>query len=306
MNRTLSILPTALALGALALGSTQTTAFADPDLSGRGKPGQVASDQTPSPKMPPAASLAPPLSGYQLVASALLTAPADAETYGDVLCPSGRATGGGAIVSSSAIGENLNSSWPLADGSGWQVYVHNQTGSDDTFKVYVVCARKIKAYAVVWGPAVNVPPGIQFSGVVTCARGSFPYGGGGVSSSSDLPVLLHGSRPLPKGWLVDVNNGGTGEDTAQAYAICGKKATGYTQVTGTTVPNPANSQTAAVASCPSGTNVFGGGLHSASSETSVNLNSTGWNSSTQWIAWENNTSAVAFSVTPFAVCAAVA
>jgi len=281
-RRTLSIAPVALALVALVTVSTQTTASADSDLSGRGKPGQVAADQSATTKMPgSAASLTPPLAGYKLVQSALLTDPANSETFGTVTCPSGKVTGGGAISSSTGLGINLNSSYPSTNGSGWNVFIHNQTGSDDTFVVYAVCAKKIKSYLVVAGTPVNTPAGTQTIGIgVTCPKGSFPYGGGGFNSSGDLPVLLNTSIPTAHGWRIDVNNGGSGANNGQAYAVCGKKATGYTQVAGTNVSNPANSQTAAVASCPSGTNVFGGGLASGSASTGVSLNSTAWNSAT--------------------------
>jgi len=305
-RRTVFIVPSVLALVALAIGSTQSSASAD-DLSGRGKPGQVAADQSPSTKMPPAsASLTPPLQGYKLVTSALLTAPAGTETYGSVTCPSGKATGGGAIASSTNIGVNLNSSWPLTGGTGWQVYIHNQTGSDDTFAVYVVCAKKVKAYAIVASAAVNTPAGGQTAGITAnCATGSYPYGGGVFNSSGDLPVLINTSIPLAKGWRADVNNGGTGANSATAYAICGKRATGYTRVIGTAVTNPANSQTGATATCPSGTQVFGGGEFSSSPSTAVNMNSTAWTSSTTWTSWQNNATAGSAAITPYALCASV-
>ena len=307
LRRTLSVVPLALALVALVIAFTQTAASADPDLSGRGKPGTVAVDQTLSAKMPASAdSLTPPLAGYTLVQSEVINDPADAETFGSVDCPSGRVTGGGAIIGSGSLAENINSSFPTVDGSSWEVYIHNRSDTDGTFVVYAVCAKKIKGYTVTVGAGVANDPGTEAAAGVQCPRGKVPYGGGALGTSSELAANLNSSIPQRNGWLVDFNNASTSPNTAQAYVVCGKKATGYTQVSGATRLNPANTQSEADVTCPSGTSVFGGGLLSTAGARSVNLNSTAWSGSTGWTGWESNASDEAAAIIPYAVCATVA
>lgn len=299
---TLTAVAAAAVLAAALLGLTAQSASAAPQPKGSPAPAAPAA-ATPSSKLPgvePAAVLA----GYRQVTSTLLTDPANSQVSGTVACPANeKVVGGGAIISSSSLAENLNVSVPETDGRTWQVFVNNASATDGTFRVYADCVRRVNQYAVVIGTGVANLAGTQTSASVTCPTGTFPLGGGGFASSSSTAVNLNTSIPLTKGWRVDVNNASTSDETATAYAVCGKKPTGYVQVVGTSVTVPAGAQSSgATVACPTGTKVFGGGGFSSSGATNVDLNSSGPSGQTAWVAYENNGQSSPNTLTPYAVC----
>jgi hypothetical protein len=299
---TLSAIAVALAAPML-VASVQAASATAPGAS-KGHPAHVSKVQHRSSKMPLVPQGA--LKGYQQVTSALLADPAGAQVSGSVACPgTTHVVGGGAVISGTSLAENLNASVPFSDGSGWIVYVNNASGTAGTFAVYAVCATNILSYSVVTSAPTDNPAGLQTQVPVTCPQGSAPLGGGGVASSGDTAVNLNSSFPLKKGWRVDVNNGSGGGDTVTTYAICGVKPKNYIQVAGTPATNGASSQTPASASCPTGTQVFGGGALSGSSSTVVDLNSSVPSGTATWVAYENNNSASDASLTAYAVCGKV-
>ena len=194
----------------------------------------------------PTARNVSPLSGlrsYQQVVSDTFTDPAGAQVGGSVTCPAGtQVLGGGAIIAGASLSENLNSTFPFGDGSGWGVYVNNAGTTDGTFHVYAVCASTIQSYSVVVGNGVDNPSGAVSYAAVSCPTGTVPFGGGGFASSSSTSVNLHMSQLKHRGWEAFMNNASTSDDTVSAYVVCGLKPSRYLQVLGP--------QTAVAASIP--------------------------------------------------------
>lgn len=294
----LALLAGAVAGGLLA-ASVQTASAAP---SGKGAPAPLAHRTPHSSKLPGIAPMSA-LAGYRQVSSATFTDPANSQVVGTVACPANSVVvGGGAVITSSSLSEDLNASAPLTDGVTWRAYVNNSGATSGTFRVYAVCVKKVAKYAVVAGTAVTNNAGTQTSASVTCPKGTVPLGGGGFASSGSTAVAINTSIPLAKGWRVDVNNGSTGTNMATAYAVCGKKPAGYAQVAGTPTTIGAGVQAAASAVCPSGTLVLGGGGFSSSGSTATNLNTTIPSSTTGWESFENNGTTSSNTLTAYAVC----
>lgn len=306
MNRSaLFVAPLVAALATAALGLAAQTASAAPaSPAHKGGPAPVATSSHPSSKMPSSIQPAAALPGYHQVVSDLLTDPAGTQVSGTASCPTGnRLVGGGAIISSNSLAENLNASVPLTDGRSWQVFVNNASSADGTFRVYADCVTKAAgSYKVVVGTGVDNPTGAQTTVSVTCPGTTVPYGGGGFASSGSTAVNLNSSIPLSNGWRVDVNNASAGDDTATAYAICANRPTGYRQIVGPATTLTAGTQGSSVATCTGGTTVLGGGGFSSSGSTAVELNSTAPSGSAAWISYVSNSSTGSNTVTSYAVC----
>ncbi len=244
--------------------------------------------------------------GY-LVVSATFSAANGVQTEGSVACPKkGTATrlpqGGGAVIGSSSLGANINTSLP--NGNAWIVDVNNNSGAATTFVVYAVCAIPSKKYQVVTSSSVPNPAGLQTSATVVCPSGTKVLGGGGFSSSGNLAVNVNTSIPIANGWRVDENNASVLDAALTAYAVCSAqaKAAHYGITIGTQVTNAAGTETHAEVLCPSGRSALGGGGFSGSSSTSVNMNSTSPIAG-GWSVYENNASASDTTITPYVVCA---
>jgi hypothetical protein len=243
--------------------------------------------------------------GY-LIVSATFSAANGIQTGASVACPKkGTATrlpqGGGAVIGSSSLGANINSSIP--SNNAWVVDVNNNSGAATNFVVYAVCAIPSKKYQVVTSSVTN-SAGLQTSATAICPSGTKVLGGGGFSSSGSLAVNVNTSIPIANGWRVDENNASAVDATLTAYAVCSAQAkTAHYGITiGTQVTNSAGTETHAEALCPSGRSALGGGGFSGSSSTSVNMNSTSPIAG-GWSVYENNASASDTTLTPYVVCA---
>jgi hypothetical protein len=212
---------------------------------------------------------------------------------------------GGAVIASSSVFANINSSLPSADGKGWRVDVNNASGASTTFTIYVVCAKPLHLYAVLVSNTGANPAGSQNRAFIGCPSGSTIIGGGALSSSGSTAVNLNGDWPSSTtSWEIDINNASSVNATFNIYEICAKlKATAnYTRVVGPTNDNPPGAESNSHAYCPTGLSVLGGGIWSSSPSTAVNLNTinpiTG-----EWNGWENNASGSDAQVVSYATCA---
>ncbi len=243
--------------------------------------------------------------GY-LIVSATFSAGNGVQTRGTVVCPmKGTAArlpqGGGAVILSTSLGANINSSAP--NGKTWVVDMNNNSGVNTTFVVYAVCAIPSNKYQVVTSTVTN-SAGQQTSATAACPSGTKVLGGGGFSSSGSVLVNVNTSIPTGNGWRVDENNA-TGLDASlTAYAVCSAQAkkAHYGVTVGTAVTNFAGTETHAEALCPSGRSALGGGGFSGSGSTSVNMNSTSPITG-GWSVYENNASGTDTTITPYVVCA---
>ena len=169
-------------------------------------------------------------------------------------------------------------------------------------------ATKPAGYAIVASGTFTAQAGLEGLGTVTCPKSNgvqtYPLSGGALASGDDLAENINSSWPTTKGWSVDMNNAGTSSATFQVYAVCAKKLSGYVLRKSRSVPNPAGAENAANYSCPSGDVVFGGGVFSASSQTSVNIASE-WPIGATWQVYVNNGSMQATSFRVYEICAKI-
>jgi hypothetical protein len=291
------------AIGALA-ASVYTVAGAGSALAASGK--------NPAPGVPasaPAAGKTAPVdlggsfsSKVTVVNSGSLTATTGIQTRGSVACPSTfpQPSSGGALITSSDLNANINSSFP--SGSTWIADINNASGTDTTFTVYAVCAKPNFKYTVASVAVTNLN-GTQSSGTAVCPLHTFVRGGGALSNSGSTGANINTSIASgTTGWRVDMNNAGGFDSSFTVYAVCGAKPLGYTVVSGTTVTNSAFTENLATVACPSTSPVvLGGGGFSGSGSTAVNMNST-LPTSSGWEVFENNNTASATTLFAQVVC----
>jgi hypothetical protein len=242
--------------------------------------------------------------GYLVVTATISAAPG--QTRGTVTCPKkGTATrlpqGGGAVIASSSLTANINSSFP--SGNGWAADVNNNSGTATSFSVYAVCAIPSNKYQVVTSSETNFA-GTQNSATAVCPHGTKVLGGGGLSGSGSVFVNINTSIPQNNGWRVDENNDSGSDVLITAYAVCSAQAkkAHYGVTIGAPVTNFAGTEAHAEALCPSGRTALGGGGYSAASSLVVNMNTSNPFAG-GWSVYENNASGTDTTITAYVVCA---
>jgi hypothetical protein len=113
---------------------------------------------------------------------------------------------------------------------------------------------------------VTVQPGVRGLTDAPCPHGDYVVGGGGYEVTQGLGEDLASSSPnSDRSWEASFNNQGSTNDTGVVVATCAPadRLHNYSYQTGDSVIVPANGETQAVATCPSGTvSVAGGGTGS--------------------------------------------
>lgn len=240
--------------------------------------------------------------GYTVVKSAPVTALNGTQSHGSVACPGTRQpSGGGALVSSSALSVNLNSSYP--SGRSWRVDVNNTSGADTTFTVYAICLNHASAYTVATNSAVAAT-GTQSAVQVSCPANTVIIGGGALSHSFSTGVTINSIHPLGGStWWANMNNTDATDSNFTAYAICRPTLKGYSVQSGTVMNTTPGTEANATASCPALTVPIGGGGVSTSYDTAVGMNSS-YPTSTGWSLYENNGTASEWAdILAYAICA---
>ncbi len=160
-------------------------------------------------------------------------------------------------------------------------------------------------YQRVASPRIPIPPGmLDTGGQVACPAGTVPWGGGvgftgGFASAGEN---INTSAPTGDGWRGRYNNTGTRpDDHFEIDALCANKPADYT-VAFKTVNNPAGSQSAATAVCPSNTRLLSGGTLSTADTTDVQLLSAWPQDRFRFRSVMWNGSATGQRLTTFAVC----
>jgi hypothetical protein len=170
-------------------------------------------------------------------------------------------------------------------------------------------AAKPAGYTIVASGVFTAQAGLEGLGTVTCPKTkgvqTYPLSGGALGSGDDLAENINSSWPTTKGWSVDMNNAGASAAEFQVYAVCAKKLSGYVLRKSKSVANPAGKENEATYSCPSGDEIFGGGVFSASSQTSVNIASEWPSDDASWVVYVNNASGQATSFHVYEICAKV-
>jgi hypothetical protein len=282
----LAMAPT-LALAACVLATTAATAATRSD-------GPVA---------PSSAARTP--KRYTTVQSAAFTVSSGRQTQGAVACPVGTVVwGGGAVIGSPDLGINVNSSFPIFDGSGWGARVNASVGSSGSFVVLAICAKAPRKYRVLESQPFEVDADAQLEGTEPCPTGTVVLGGGSDSDSLSTGVNVNSTFPLASinGWRTDMNDDTAAPSGFRVLSICGKAPQGYAVLQGALVANAPESETQANVECASGKPLSGGAL-SSSGLPFVDLASTGPGTD-GWSVSENNTALIAdVTVRAFVICA---
>jgi hypothetical protein len=175
--------------------------------------------------------------------------------------------------------------------------------------------------AAVAAPTPVAPPGYQVvnsgpipvpsspfdaGGEVSCPAGKVVWGGGvgftgGIASPGEN---INTSAPTANGWQGRYNNATSRQnDDFALNAICAKKPHGYT-IRFATADNPSMSQSAAVATCPTGTVLLSGGVQSTADTADTFVTSAFPKGPKAYRAVQWNGSARDQRLTAFAICGA--
>ena len=243
---------------------------------------------------------------FKVVESAPISAPNDAQSSGSAACPSGLVVlGGGVQVETASTGASIADSTPSGDAL-WAADIVNTSGGIVTWTVFADCAKEPRKYSIVESTAIANPPGQQNDASVDCPAGTVILGGGNETFSGADTVTVNTSvffgDETTSGWLASENNNSGEDNTVTAVAICGAKPAGYLQVNAAAVSNPARTQTAGLAECPSPTVAISGGASTDTGDTQVALHST-QPEGDNWLSAENNASGSPDELFPSAICA---
>ncbi len=223
-----------------------------------------------------------------------------------------KVTGGGVKI----IGDNSNfdlevgTTLPQEDArpNEWLGEANNSSGSEAQMTTTAICAKGRLKYP---GRSRNIPPGGQATKRVACPSGT-KLTGGGVSTEGASPrVEVAASKPFDgpdgnkvpdDGWLGSANNGTSSGLTLNVNAICAKSGD-YKYVESATKPLPDNAEASAVASCPDGTTVSGGGVENSGIDIGAEIESSFPLPDQDWVGRANNdNTGQTETVQAFAIC----
>jgi hypothetical protein len=220
-----------------------------------------------------------------------VTAPAGGVGHAVVNCPSGSVVTGGGFAGNS----NLFVYNTSATGNGWEVYAQNLSGSDQLLNSYAMCLSNSSGSTQQVYAQVTAPGSSNGHAVVSCPSGSVVTGGGFAGNSN---LLVFNSSADGNGWGVYAqNNSGSGQ-LLNSYAICLSGTSGSTQQVVNQVTVSGSSAGQAVAACPSGTYLTGGGYAGNQNLFVYSDAATG----TTWEAAAQNTSGSGQLLNAYAIC----
>ena len=190
-------------------------------------------------------------------------------TTGHVTCPADHplVTGGGLEVNGTDPGLDLEVGTSLSSNHlrNWTGAANNNSGNPATMTVFGICARSGITHRVI---KKTIGPDRQGKAQVLCPSGTKVTGGGvGVSGSnhtqevaSSYPFDSSDANAAPdNGWRGRGNNGQNKKVTLTVEVVCSHSGTySYVHSSRKSVPN--NAQVPRRATCPTGSQVTGGGL----------------------------------------------
>jgi hypothetical protein len=153
---------------------------------------------------------------------------ASSQNRGSVQCPlispghRMRVFGGGAFGALASLGQNINTTIPLAPSKSWRTDMNNASDSDSTFTAYAVCGANRPGWSVTAGPAVPNPANSQTSALVPCPSDLSVVSGGVFSSSQRTSVNLNTTvgGNLFGGWVSAENNASSTDFSITPYVVC--------------------------------------------------------------------------------------
>jgi hypothetical protein len=166
---------------------------------------------------------------------------------------------------------------------------------------------RIARYIVKNKSGISLPDNDGTFGEATCPSGTVVLGGGAYIDSGSVATGINASFPLnTRTWEAVANNFSGAATTFNVYAVCGDRPTGYQQLVGGTVSDPAGDQITATQSCPGGDVLLSGGALDFDPGFSVGMTSSYPSTSATWTAAVSNFSGKASDFWVVAVCAAAA
>jgi len=142
----------------------------------------------------------------------------------------------------------------------------------------------------------SIAPGSTGYSEASCPSGSVVVGGGFVASGS---MIVYNSSPISGGWRAHARNASATNQLLNTYAICLYNTGGSSARVSNQANVPAGGNASAVATCPSGSIVTGGGFASNPSRHWVYATSKTGNG---WETWARNISGSDQQLTAYAVC----
>lgn len=252
--------------------STPTTPKPTPtNSSGTPKPTPTPT-KPPAPKPTPTPTPKPKPSVHLVTAQKSITGPAT--TSVTATCPAGElALSGGWAQSSSDPGRILNS--VRQSTNAWTVNFNEATSTTQSVTVYVECLKNASGSAITERNSgnVTVAPGTYGTKYISCNPGEVLVGGGYGLVADVNELTVYNFAASGNAWGGYVWNHSSYDRTMHFSAEC----LSYTGVTSSFVMSSTHSS-GAIATCPSGTYVSGGGFVSNQNSYtySAKANGNGW------------------------------
>jgi hypothetical protein len=245
--------------------------------------------------VPAAASAA--VSGFTVVSSGALVAPAGVQTHATVDCPTGTVPLGGGVATTFLSGMTVNGTYPTA--TGWAADVNNPDASSEAFSVDATCANRPRGYTVVTANN-TAPAGQQTVDEAGCPRRTAPLGGGLRSSSTLLSVNLGDSFPSRHQWVGAETNASTVDTQETVFVICGNLVN-HAVIRESAAVMPAGN-TLVHSSCPAGQVATDGGIGTDTIDPRVTIAGT-FPDANGWDLTLRNGTGSGIGYHPFLVCA---
>jgi hypothetical protein len=217
-------------------------------------------------------------------------------------------TGGGVKLSGDNSNLDLAVTATLGGGGHWLAEAKNSSGSNAQMRVTAICTKS-GAFTYPHHDS-TVPPHQTVLADVHCPRGT-KLTGGGVSTSSQSPkvVVSQSSPEGHTGWSGFVNNDTSSAKTMTVQAVCADSGK-YRYVDSLATPIPTHGQASVVATCPSGSQVTGGGVATDTAGTGVEVKTTapfdsgdpGSTPDDGWTGTANNDTGQAATIQTSAIC----
>jgi len=186
----------------------------------------------------------------------------------------------------------------MKDGLGWRIYATNSLGTERILTVKATCLYNSGGSVSQEITQVNINPNGNTNLIANCPSGSLVTGGGWVIGSSSS-VRIYNSSQTGNAWQIWVDNSSSSSPLVNVYAICLSGVSGSTNQTSPTSVTVAGSSTGhAIASCPSGDYVTGGGF---ALQADLEVYNTSMYQD-DWINYARNTSGVGRIMYTYATC----
>ncbi len=175
--------------------------------------------------------------------------------YTTATCPAGSVVVSGGFASDPQLLIYTQSK----NGNGWRVYAKNNASASKTLTVFATCLVNSSGFISQQGDHVTAAAGVATHLEVTCPSGSLVTGGGWASNTSG-DIWVYNSSKNGNDWQIYVRNNATDSHQVNVYAMCLSGVSSSTHDLMQSVSFSAGNTGYALATCPSGGYVVGGGF----------------------------------------------